>query len=104
MSRHIKAAPLKGKKAEILNSWGIVHKKSGNLKLAKQLFSRVLRKYPCNENALINLSAVLQAEGKYWNAWGILMKALRVAPDSQEVHNNLGTVFKKNRTAAGCCC
>ncbi len=90
-----KNCTIESKKRGILNSWGIVHKKTGNLKLAKQLFTRILRSYPYYEDALINMAAVLHAEGKYWQAWRTLMKALKVAPDSPEIHNNLGSVYKK---------
>jgi tetratricopeptide (TPR) repeat protein len=90
-----KYCTVESKKIEILNSMGIVHKKTGNLKLAKQLFSSALSQNPNYPEALINMAAVLYDEGKYWKAWGTLMKALKIAPDSPEVHNNLGSVYKK---------
>ena len=62
------------KKKEIFNSWGIVHKKTGNLKLAEQLFNRALRYDPFFIEATNNKAAVLYAQGKYWKAWGILVR------------------------------
>jgi len=83
------------KKIQILNSWGILYKQAGKLKLAEQIFRQILRHNPFYQDTLINMAAVLYSEGKYWHAWGVLMKALRINPDSHEARNNLGSIYKK---------
>lgn len=82
-------------KKKILNSWGILYKKTGNPKSAKLLFARALSFDPFFQEALNNLAAVLHDQGRYLKAWGILTKALQIDPNSPEVHNNLGNVYKK---------
>src|SRR5574337_1319737 len=58
------------------------------------------RKDPRDARALGLLGVVLDAERKYSEAEGIYLQALRLAPDSASLHNNLGNHYLAQGDAA----
>ena len=70
------------------------HQKN-NLKIAKELYEKILKKYPNHFETLFLLGTLLSALKKFDEGKSLLEKAIQINPNSAKVYNNLATIYKE---------
>ena len=70
------------------------HQKN-NLDIAKNLYEKILKKYPNHFETLFLLGTLLSILKNYERGKKLLQKASKINPSSTKVYNNLGTLHKK---------
>jgi protein O-GlcNAc transferase len=68
---------------------------AGNLKHAKELCRKILRKQPANVDALHFLGIIYSQLGNYDFAIKYTKEALRIDPNFADAYNNLGSIFQE---------
>lgn len=73
---------------------GLIARKEGNEEQALAYFSRALESNPGNVEALLLLALKDQEDGNFWDAEAKLLKAVKVKPDFEAAHYNLGVLYE----------
>lgn len=74
-------------------SAGVTDLNAGRVREALQQFQLALRMDPNHVPSLIRVADLLSANNAYFQAWGVLERAARIAPDNAEVHALRGRTY-----------
>ena len=73
---------------------GIRHAKAGRLKLAEEVYKKILKEEPDNVDAMRLLGILATKGGKYKIAEQILIKAIKIAPSYSLLWRNISLVYR----------
>ena len=82
---------------DLLISYGLFNKEINNLKIAKNLFTLSIKKYPLFIRPYLLLSEILSQESNFKEALKILFLAKEIEQNNSDVDYNLSILYKKNK-------
>ena len=89
------AAQLDSGDADTQNDLGLIYKKIGDYKLAKQCLGNAYKIQPKHLNAAVNFANILADEGDYKKGMAIMRRAIIDYPKSSIAHNNLASLIAR---------
>ena len=81
---------------DLLISYGLFNKEINNLKIAKNLFTLSIKKYPLFIRPYLLLAEILRIENSFNEALKILFLAKDIQQDNSDIDYNLSILYKKN--------
>ncbi|MDC3089498.1 hypothetical protein OA330_01095, partial [Prochlorococcus sp. AH-716-N03] len=82
---------------DLLISYGLFNKEINNLKIAKNLFTLSIKKYPLFIRPYLLLSEILSLENNFKEALKILFLAKEIEQNNSDIDYNLSILYKKNK-------
>ena len=82
---------------DLLISYGLFNKEINNLKIAKNLFTISIKKYPLFIRPYLFLAEILSLENSFKEALRILFLAKEIEQNNSNVDYNLSILYKKNK-------
>jgi len=78
----------------ILNILGEVYYKLNRLEEAKDMYMRIIKKYPFFVDAYYNLGLIYNQQNNFEKAKDILLKSINLDPEDTQAHFELGKAYK----------
>ncbi len=82
---------------DLLISYGLFNKEINNLKIAKNLFTLSIKKYPLFIKPYLLLAEILSLENSFKEALKILFLAKEIERNNSDIDYNLSIIYKKNK-------
>ena len=79
---------------DLLFSYGIFNKEINNFKIAKNLFTLSIKKYPLKINSYILLAEIFRIENNVDDALKVLLAAKQIEKSNSEIDYNLSITYK----------